>query len=88
MEVKLDKTLYREAYKTQRQWHQLAERHDLAYTSSFTPWQQFVDLWEFGWQMNITPTLEQQEEKLIMFNQYIAKIQKLESWRETHGRTS
>lgn len=85
MEVKLDKALYREVYLSFKRLSDLDMR---PHTGKLTGWVQFVDLWEFGWQMGIKQTPQQQAQKVEEWDRYYNNIRKLEAWRQRNGRTS
>ncbi|MBI4631852.1 MAG: hypothetical protein HY740_09115 [Chloroflexi bacterium] len=85
MEVKLDKALYREVYQSFKRLNDLDMR---PHADKLNGWTQFVDLWEFGWQMGIKQSPQQQAQKMDEWNRYYANIQKLETWRQRNGRAS
>ena len=60
MEVKLDKALYREVYQSFKYLNDFDMR---PHANKLSGWTQFVDLWEFGWQMGVKQTLQQQTQK-------------------------
>jgi hypothetical protein len=86
--MKLDKALYRQAQEWYRQWNE-AELHERVRSagthSPLECWEQYVDLWEFGWQTKITPGLWQEHEKINSINQYYSRIKKMEAWRSSIG---
>ncbi|MEK7442718.1 MAG: hypothetical protein AABZ78_18090 [Chloroflexota bacterium] len=83
MEVKLDKALYREVYQSFKYLNDFDMR---PHANKLSGWTQFVDLWEFGWQMGVKQTPQQQTQKMEEWNRYYANIQKLETWRRKNGK--
>lgn len=87
----LDKDLYRYAYQLHRQWHEAERKARLR--SADTPsaqqgWQQYVALWEFGWQLKLKPSQGQRQQKLAALMRYYNRVEKLETWRAIRGRTA
>jgi len=87
----LDKELYRKAYESLRQWNE-AELIDRVRNAGKRPpgkvWEQYIDLFEFGRQIGLRPSQRQREQRLAEWDDYYARIRKLEAWRRTHGRKS
>ena len=87
----LDKALYRQAYEAYRQMNEAEERYRVQNAGQLVPqeaWRQFVDLWEFGWQMGLTPSDRQREQKITDLAHYYRQVQRLEIWRRARGRAS
>jgi hypothetical protein len=86
--MKLDKALYRQAQEWYRQWNE-AELYERAHSSrKRSPkenWEQYVDLWEFGREMKLSPGSWQELEKISSINQYYSRVQKMETWRRSVG---
>ena len=85
----IDKALYRQAQEWYRQWNE-AERKarwdEAGKLSSQEAWKQYVDLWEFA--MKLAPDLSkrQRQRNLAAWDEYYARVQKLEAWRQIHGK--
>ena len=87
----IDARLYREAIEAYRQWNEAELRERLRAAPSRPPdqaWRQFLDLWEFAWQSNITASESQQRQKVIDLDRYYQRILKFEAWRKHHGSAS
>lgn len=87
----LDKELYRQAYEGYRQWNEAELIERARNTNKPTPqqaWRQYAELWEFI--MKISPGISaaQRCKRLADLEEYLSKIQKLESWRRSHGLQS
>jgi hypothetical protein len=85
----IDKALYRQAQEWYRQWNaaeQKARWDEAGNLSSQEAWKQYVDLWEFA--MKLAPDLSEWQHRrtLAAWDEYYARIQKLETWRQTHGK--
>lgn len=71
---RLDKELYRKAYEAYRQWNE-AELIDRAYNAGKTPpektWQQYLDLFEFAWDLGLRPSEYQRQQKVADIQRYM-----------------
>lgn len=86
--MSIDKALYRQAQEWYRQWN-VAERkarwEEAGKVSPQEAWEQYVDLWEFGWQTNARPSQYQIQQKVESLERYYERVAKLEAWRHRHG---
>lgn len=84
----IDKALYRQAQEWYRQWNE-AERkarwEAVGKISSQEAWQQYVDLWEFGWRTKVQPSQHQIRQKISALECYYERVAKLEAWRRDRG---
>ena len=88
--MKIDAELYRKAYELYRQWNEAERVERRRNAGRLTPqqaWEQYADLWEFGWQMGLQPSQRQRERKLKDLGDYYTKLQNFEEWRKRSGRT-
>ena len=87
----LDKELYRRAYESLRQWSE-AERIERARSAGrLSPeegWRQYVDLFEFGWQIGVQQRQWQHNLKAADLARYYERIRRFEAWRRARGRAS
>lgn len=75
----LDKALYREAYRSLREWSEAAERaRPREPLSPAELWQRYVALVEFSWRLCPEPSARQRREKMAALNRYYERVQKLE----------
>ena len=84
----IDKALYRQAQEWFRQWTEAERKVRWEEAGKLTPkeaWEQFVDLWEFGWRTNAQPSQHQIQKKIEALERYYARVAKLEAWRRSHG---
>jgi len=85
----LDRELYRQAYAQYREWNkaELAEcaRH-AGWLSPAEAWRRYVALVEFCWRLAPQQSQRQRERKLAYLNQYYARVQQLETWRQKRGK--
>jgi hypothetical protein len=89
--MKLDKALYRQAYESLRQWQEAkdAERaRESALLSPAEGWRRYVELVEFCWHLCPEQSPHERQEKLEALNRYYERVQKLEAWRQSRGKTS
>ncbi len=87
----IDAKLYREAREAYRQWNEAELRERLQRADTHPPdkaWWEFVDLWEFGWRLNLQPSEGQQQQKLVDLNRYYERLRRFEAWRTARGRAS
>ena len=87
----LDKELYRYAHQLHRQRNEAELKARVQNAGSYPlqqAWQQYLALWEFSRQMNLRPTQQQNKQKLTTWTRYYNRVQKLETWRITHGKTT
>jgi hypothetical protein len=85
----LDKDLYRQGYKSFREYNEAELRERIRNSDQRPPeqaWRQFVALWEFGRQMKLKQSPKQREQKLAALARYYDRVQKLEAWRAAGGR--
>lgn len=85
----IDKELYRQARRWYQEWNRAEAIARARNAMNLTPqqrWDQFVDLWEFGWQMRRPTSGWARQEKLETLDRYYKRVQALESWRRTRGR--
>jgi hypothetical protein len=84
----IDKALYRQAREWYRQWNaaeQKARWDEAGILSPQEAWEQYVNLWEFGWRMNVQPSQHQIRQKLEALERYYERVAKLEAWRRSRG---
>lgn len=87
--MQLDRNLYRQAYRSLREWGEAAERtRPREQVSLAEAWQRYVALVEFCWRLSPQPGEHQRREKIEALNRYYARVQKLEEWRRRNGKTS
>ncbi len=89
MEVKLDKVLYRQVYESYKEWSEakLRERVRDAHTMTHAEaWRQYVDLWEFGMNFARPTSKAQQAREMEEWADAYRKLEKLEAWRQAHGK--
>ena len=85
----IDKSLYRQAQEWYRQWN-AAEREarweEAGKLSPQEAWKQYVGLWEFT--MKLAPEISERQRRrtLVAWDEYYARVRKLESWRRAHGK--
>ena len=85
----IDKTLYRQAQEWYRQWNEAERKARWEAAGKISPqeaWEQYVDLWEFGWRFNAQPSQHQIQQKVESLERYYERIVKLEDWRRSSGR--
>lgn len=84
----IDKVLYRQAQEWYRQWN-AAERkarwEEAGKLTSRAAWEQYVDLWEFGWKTNVRPNQLQISQKIEALELYYERVAKLGAWRRSRG---
>jgi hypothetical protein len=84
----IDKDLYRQAQEWYRQWN-VAERkarwEEAGKRSPQEAWEQYVDLWEFGWRTNVQPSQYHIRQKIESLERYYECVAKLEAWRRSRG---
>lgn len=88
--MKIDATLYRQAYEQYRQWNEaeLADRvRNAGKLSPQEAWQQYVALVELCWKMCPQQREWQRAQKLAALEGYYAAVQKLEAKRRMRGKT-
>ncbi len=84
----IDKALYRQAQEWYRQWNEAERKARWEEAGKLTPqeaWQQYVDLWEFGWRTNVQPSQHQIKVKIEALERYYERVVKLEAWRRDRG---
>ena len=87
--MELDKELYRQAYQLHQQWYEAELKEQVrtaGQSSQQQAWQQYLDLWSFGRQIQPEPTLWQQEEKMTALARYYDCVQRMEAWRNFSNR--
>jgi hypothetical protein len=86
--TEIDKALYRQAQEWYSQWN-VAERkarwEEAGMISPQEAWEQYVDLWEFGWRINAQPSQRQMRQKMESLERYYERVAKLEAWRSTRA---
>jgi hypothetical protein len=86
----LDKKLYRKAHELYRQWNE-AEYAERVRSAGTRPpdegWRQFIELWEAFQQMGFKKSEHQRQQRLADWDEYHRRIQKLEAWRKSHGKS-
>jgi len=85
----IDKVLYRQAQEWYRQWNEAERKVRWEEAGKLTPkeaWEKYVGLWEFL--MKLAPDLSerQRQRTLAAWEQYYARVQKMEAWRRSHGK--
>ena len=86
--MELDKELYRQAYQLHQQWYEAELKEQVrtaGQSSQQQAWQQYLDLWSFGRQIQPESTLWQQEEKMVALVRYYDRVQRMEAWRNKRG---
>ena len=87
--MKLDKDLYRQAMQWYRQWNEEELRQQIK-NAGTEPWQkkwgEFMDLWEFGHKLGFHPSRYQREQKLEAMEQYLKRVEQMESWRKNRAK--
>jgi hypothetical protein len=89
--VKLDKELYRQAYRSYDEWNAIEERaraRDAARLSAAEAWRQYVALVELCWRLAPEQPEAERQEKLEATERYLAAVQKLEAWRRARGKVA
>ncbi len=84
----IDKALYRQAQEWYRQWNDAERKARWEAAGKLTPqeaWEQYVDLWEFGWRTNVQPSQHQIVQKVEALERYYDRVVKLEAWRSSRG---
>ena len=87
----LDKKLYRQAYEAYRQNNSAELRERAAQAnklSSQEALQRYFALWEFAMQLSSGPSEKQHNLHLKELEEYYSKVQKMEAWRQTRGKSS
>jgi hypothetical protein len=88
--MRLDKELYRQAYRQYREWNE-AELIDRARNAGkLAPeaaWQQYLALFDFARESCPPPSEWQRKRHLDDLVHYYERVQKLESWRRTYGKS-
>lgn len=88
--MKLDKELYRQAYEQYRQWNE-AELIDRARNAGkLSPeeaWRQYLALFDFAREACPPQSDWQRKQHLDDLARYYERVQKLETWRQTHGES-
>jgi hypothetical protein len=86
--MKIDRELYRRAYQAYRraQEAESEERAQRAGTlSSHDAWQQYAGLVELCWRLTPQQSPRERHEHLAAWDRYYEAVQRLETWRESHG---
>jgi len=87
--MSLDPKIIREAQAAYRQWNE-AELRERLYAadklSTQETWRQYVALVEFCWKLAPQQSEQQRTQKAAALAQYYDRIQKLEAWRQLHGK--
>lgn len=86
--MSIDKTLYRQAQEWYRQANEAERKARWDEAGKLSPqaaWQQYVDLWEFGWKTNAQPNQHQLRQKIESQERYYERVVKLEAWRRSRG---
>jgi hypothetical protein len=85
----LDKELYRKAYQLYREWNEEELRWRVRHTGQLSPqegWKRYADLWEFCMKLAPTPSEQQRKIRSAEREAYYDRMQRIESWRRTHGK--
>jgi hypothetical protein len=84
----IDRELYAKAYQAYRR-AQDAEREQRARRagrlSSHDAWRQYADLVEFCWRLAPQQSPHERHEHLAAWDRYYEAVQRLETWRSSHG---
>lgn len=83
----IDRELYRQAYEGYRQWNEAELIERARNANKLTPqqaWRQYAELWEFIVKISPEISAAQRRLRLADLEEYLSKIQKLESWRRSH----
>jgi len=89
--MKIDKELYRKAYEAHRQWSEAKMLYRAQLESRLSPqeaWGRYVALWEFCAKLAPPQTELQHRQHWAEWDDYYAKIIKLEAWRRTRGQSA
>lgn len=89
--IKLDKELYRHAYQLYRQWNEAELMERVKNAGNRPPqqaWQEYIALWEFCLRLASEPGYQQRRKRLQEWDEYYARIHKLEAWRHNRGKTA
>jgi hypothetical protein len=85
----LDPNIIREAQAAYRQWNEAELRdrlHAADKPSTQETWRQYVALVEFCWKLAPQQSEQQRLQKTASLVEYYDRIQKLEAWRQLHGK--
>jgi hypothetical protein len=85
----LDPKIIREAQAAYRQWNEAELRdrlHAADKPSTQETWRQYVALVEFCWKLAPRQSEQQRAQKAAALVEYYDRIQKLEAWRQLHGK--
>lgn len=89
MTLKIDKELYKQAQEYYRQWNEEKLRHRINEERQLSPedaWRRFAGLWEFARKLAPPRTELQDQQWLADWEDYFAKVRKLEAWRRARGK--
>ena len=87
----LDKMLYRQAYRSYRQWNEAeanARAREARVLTADEAWRRYVALVEFCWRLSPQSSQHQRDEKLAAFDRYYAAVQRLEERRRARGTSA
>jgi hypothetical protein len=87
----LDKELYRKAYESLRQWNEAELLDRVRNPSKLTSqeaWRLYLGLWEFCMKLAPTQSELQRKRRLAEWDEYYARVRKLEAWRRANGKSS
>jgi len=85
----IDKELYRQAYEGYRQWNEAELIERARNAGKLTPqeaWRQYARLWKFALKYLPEISAAQHKQRLAELEEYLAKVQQLESWRRRYGK--
>ena len=89
--MKLDKELYQQVYEWYRQWNQveLIERaRNAGRLSPQDAWRQYAELWVFCRKLSPEPSQLQRKLRLAAWEEYYARVMRMEERRQQLGKES
>jgi len=87
--MKLDKDLYcwaRRSYQEFNQAELLARVHNVGGLTARQAWVQYAGLWELCLKLAPQPSQNQRLERAADLERYYQRMQKIETWRQVHGK--
>jgi hypothetical protein len=89
--MKLDKDLYRWARQSYLEWNRAELMKRVQKAGNITAqqgWKQYVGIWEFCMKLAPQPSQQQRRERLANLDRYYQRMQKIEAWRQVHGKNT
>lgn len=87
--MKLDEELYRRARQLYSEWNQVELQERVRNAGKLTPqqgWRHYVGLWEFCMKIAPQPSQQQRQQRIADLELYYQRMQKIEAWRQEHGK--